>query len=117
MTPIQEDQCLQTRVAKYGTKSWTNIASGVEGRSAKSCRLRCASLVADIRCSTRTFIGPSCGPMPHYMLGKLIEWACRVVLELTGVFLCMFRWYNQLCPGVKRTPFSDWEQAVIIKVN
>lgn len=29
---------------------------------------------------------------------------------------CRLRWYNQLCPGVKRTPFSEWEQAVIIKV-
>ncbi|WIA41381.1 hypothetical protein OEZ86_004970 [Tetradesmus obliquus] len=62
----KEDQCLQARVGKYGTKSWTTIASGVEGRSAKSCRLR---------------------------------------------------WYNQLCPGVKRTPFSEWEQAVIIKAQ
>lgn len=30
---------------------------------------------------------------------------------------CRLRWYNQLCPGVKRTPFSEWEQAVIIKVG
>lgn len=30
---------------------------------------------------------------------------------------CRLRWYNQLCPGVKRTPFSEWEQAVIIKVR
>ncbi|KAF8056861.1 MYB44 [Scenedesmus sp. PABB004] len=62
----KEDQALSQRVAKYGTKSWTTIAAGVEGRSAKSCRLR---------------------------------------------------WYNQLCPGVKRTPFSEWEQAVIIKAQ
>jgi hypothetical protein len=31
-------------------------------------------------------------------------------------FCVIRRWYNQLCPGVKRTPFSEWEQAVIIKV-
>eukprot|EP00775_Hariotina_reticulata_P014343 gene14343-14439_t len=62
----KEDQQLSVRVSKYGTKSWTTIAAGVEGRSAKSCRLR---------------------------------------------------WYNQLCPGVKRTPFSEWEQAVIIKAQ
>lgn len=31
---LQEDAALSARVAKYGTKSWTTIAAGVEGRSA-----------------------------------------------------------------------------------
>lgn len=33
---LQEDGALSARVAKYGTKSWTTIAAGVEGRSAVS---------------------------------------------------------------------------------
>lgn len=33
---LQEDSALSQRVAKYGTKSWTTIAAGVEGRSAVS---------------------------------------------------------------------------------
>ena len=27
------------------------------------------------------------------------------------------RWHNQLCPGVKRTPFSEWEQAVVVRAQ
>ena len=36
----QEDESLKSLVAKYGGKSWTNVARGISGRSGKSCRLR-----------------------------------------------------------------------------
>ena len=39
----QEDDVLLRMAAKLGTKSWVKIASFVPGRSAKSCRLRCAA--------------------------------------------------------------------------
>ncbi|KXZ45686.1 hypothetical protein GPECTOR_51g671 [Gonium pectorale] len=47
----------------HGTKNWSVVASGIKGRSGKSCRLR---------------------------------------------------WHNQLNPDVKKEPFSEWEDAVII---
>jgi hypothetical protein len=28
-----------------------------------------------------------------------------------------FRWCNQLHPDVKKAPFSEWEQAVVVKVG
>jgi hypothetical protein len=52
---------------------------------------------ANLPLLTHLAIGPATVPGPHTHL------ACS--------------WYNQLCPGVKRTPFSEWEQAVIIKVS
>jgi hypothetical protein len=53
-------------VLEYGPKNWSVIASGIKGRSGKSCRLR---------------------------------------------------WCNQLNPEVKKEPFSQWEDAVIIQAH
>ncbi|GBF91042.1 hypothetical protein Rsub_03898 [Raphidocelis subcapitata] len=30
---------------------------------------------------------------------------------------CRLRWCNQLCPGVDKSPFSEWEQAVIVRAQ
>lgn len=30
---------------------------------------------------------------------------------------CRLRWWNHLCPKVKKGPFSDWEDAVIVKAQ
>ncbi len=53
-------------IREYGAKNWSVIASGIKGRSGKSCRLR---------------------------------------------------WCNQLNPDVKRGPFSQWEDAVIVAAH
>ena len=36
----QEDALLTKLIKMYGTRNWSLIASGVKGRSGKSCRLR-----------------------------------------------------------------------------
>ncbi|GBF95572.1 transcription factor-like [Raphidocelis subcapitata] len=30
---------------------------------------------------------------------------------------CRLRWCNQLCPGVLKSPFNEWEQAVIVRAQ
>ena len=57
---------LKRLIHEYGAKNWSVIASGIKGRSGKSCRLR---------------------------------------------------WCNQLNPDVKRGPFSQWEDAVIVAAH
>lgn len=57
---------MRNLIQEYGPKNWSVIASGIKGRSGKSCRLR---------------------------------------------------WCNQLNPEVKKEPFSQWEDAVIIKAH
>lgn len=37
---LQEDKVLTKLIKLYGTRNWSLIASGVKGRSGKSCRLR-----------------------------------------------------------------------------
>jgi hypothetical protein len=34
-----------------------------------------------------------------------------------GSPLLLVRWHNQLNPDVKKEPFSEWEDAVIIQVS
>lgn len=63
---LQEDELLKKLIREYGAKNWSVIASGIKGRSGKSCRLR---------------------------------------------------WCNQLNPEVKRTQFSQWEDAVIVAAH
>lgn len=60
---MQEDELLTRLIMQHGPKNWSIIASGIVGRSGKSCRLR---------------------------------------------------WCNQLNPEVKKEPFSEWEDAVVI---
>jgi Myb-like DNA-binding domain len=57
---------LRRLIREYGAKNWSVIASGIKGRSGKSCRLR---------------------------------------------------WCNQLNPDVKRGPFSQWEDAIIVAAH
>ena len=63
---VQEDELLRQLVTEHGPKNWSVIASGITGRSGKSCRLR---------------------------------------------------WCNQLNPDVKKEPFSEWEDAVVITAH
>lgn len=41
MLSIQEDVILKRLVEEHGPKNWSSIAANIEGRSSKSCRLRC----------------------------------------------------------------------------
>jgi hypothetical protein len=135
---LQEDGALSARVAKYGTKSWTTIASGVEGRSAvsfqhlqrlpsRTSHRTCSSSHA---CACRQLLMALTVPEAHCWPGQrpLLTAVALLILPCYSVISCRIcawsqqkscrlRWYNQLCPGVKRTPFSEWEQAVIIKVR
>ncbi|KAI8472855.1 MAG: hypothetical protein J3K34DRAFT_412692 [Monoraphidium minutum] len=43
---LEEDKLLEESVERLGTESWAAIATEVPGRSAKSCRLRCAARVS-----------------------------------------------------------------------
>lgn len=61
---FQEDDLLRSLIQEHGPKNWSLIASGIRGRSGKSCRLR---------------------------------------------------WCNQLDPSVRKEPFSQWEDAVIVR--
>lgn len=133
---LQEDAALSARVAKYGTKSWTTIAAGVEGRSAvRVCAVAPPPPLVHMQClhvgqHATPLLAPLRGP-PANSFGQspvpaAVAWSCCCpdrTLPALFLFLaspqksCRLRWYNQLCPGVKRTPFSEWEQAVIIKVR
>lgn len=93
---MQEDDLLKNLIAIYGPRNWSIIASGIKGRSGKSCRLRYATL---------------CGPL------------CRLLFAPGGALQQEItagtwrRWCNQLDPDVKKEPFSDWEDAVIVQVQ
>ena len=50
----QEDELLTQLIDEYGAKNWSIIASGITGRSGKSCRLR--------RAPARTARGWRAGP-------------------------------------------------------
>jgi hypothetical protein len=40
---VQEDEILTRLVGMYGPRNWSVIASGIPGRTGKSCRLRCGA--------------------------------------------------------------------------
>lgn len=63
---MQEDNLLRRLIKQHGPKNWSVIASGIVGRSGKSCRLR---------------------------------------------------WCNQLNPEVKKEPFSQWEDAIVVRAH
>ncbi len=74
-------------ISTHGTRNWSIIAAGVKGRSGKSCRLR-SEAAASI----------------YSLRSPLISSPAR-------------RWHNQLNPDVRKEPFSEWEDAVIIQVT
>jgi hypothetical protein len=85
----QEDEQLKRLVAVHGPQKWSVVAEKIRGRSGKSCRLR---------------------------------WVSRAVSHGLGLHpsrkhsrTC--RWWNHLNPAVKKGTFSEWEDAVIIKVG
>jgi hypothetical protein len=132
---LQEDGALSARVAKYGTKSWTTIASGVEGRSAVSSQQLQSLLSVPVAAHAAPAMHVHAGSCLWPSLSRHVAWSTTPsdcsCFAVTALLLrhfppfcalpqqksCRLRWYNQLCPGVKRTPFSEWEQAVIIKVR
>lgn len=85
----QEDVLLRRLIKEHGVKKWSSVAEGISGRSGKSCRLR--YVVAGRRHLT-TF-GQCC-----------------------TLYLLFCRWYNQLCPHLKKESFDEDEDCVIIKV-
>ena len=42
---VQEDDVLTRLVGLYGPRNWSVIASGIPGRTGKSCRLRCENVM------------------------------------------------------------------------
>ena len=84
----QEDVLLRRLIKEHGVKKWSSVAEGVPGRSGKSCRLR-------------------------YLAGRR-HWTTFYSSVYHIYSFC--RWYNQLCPHLKKESFDEDEDCVIIKV-
>ncbi len=98
---VQEDRLLTKLIKLYGTRNWSLIANGIKGRSGKSCRLRYAATHGALKTS-----------MPTHVVQQIASSAC------TPALLCFVgRWHNQLDPSVVKTPFTDLEDAIIVRVS
>ena len=87
---LQEDVLLRRLIKEHGVKKWSSVAEGIPGRSGKSCRLRSEPIV---------------------------NTACLFLSRLPHSCTACFRWYNQLCPHLKKESFSQDEDSTIIKAS
>ena len=88
---LQEDSKVRELVAKFGPKKWSVIAADLPGRVGKQCRERCAPR------QRRAASSPAPArdrPPPGDR-----------------------RWQNHLCPDIKKDPWSDTEEQLLIKVH
>lgn len=88
----------------YGTRNWSIIAASVPGRSGKSCRLRCVRASC---CASKTW---------SEVYAIAVCWRHHHAALSRHNQLRAYRWHNQLNPEVKKDPFSEWEDAVIVQV-
>lgn len=95
-----EDALLRQKVKELGPQRWSVISEFLKGRSGKSCRLR-YDYPYICQCE---HVGVPFGPPRSRQPGALNPDAAR-------------RWWNHLNPAVKKATFSDWEDAVILKVG
>jgi hypothetical protein len=56
-------------------------------------------------------------PAPRAAHGLLVSAPRTALFGATAVVIMLSRWHNQLDPSVNKTPFTEWEQAVIFKVG
>lgn len=93
---LQEDAALSARVAKYGTKSWTTIAAGVEGRSAVSVQTSAKHIIlAGQQCPSPAPASPiHAGQLSSSLTSAVTRWSTpmltAVALAPAAAFVLLF---------------------------
>ena len=113
----EEDDLLNKYVPIYGEKQWRKIADHIPGRSSIQCLHRWTKILKP---------GLVKGPWTQEEDQKLIAWvqaegptkwaqAASFIKGRSGK-QCRERWFNNLCPGVKKGNWSEEEDEMIFQL-
>ena len=113
----EEDELLNKYVPMYGEKQWRKIAAHIPGRSSIQCLHRWSKILKP---------GLVKGPWTQEEDRKLIAWvqaegptkwaqAACFIKGRSGK-QCRERWFNNLCPGVKKGSWSEEEDEMIFQL-
>ena len=113
----EEDELLNKYVPIYGEKQWRKIAEHIPGRSSIQCLHRWTKILKP---------GLVKGPWTPEEDQKLIAWvraegptkwasAAAFIKGRSGK-QCRERWFNNLCPGVKKGAWSEDEDEMIFQL-
>jgi len=113
----EEDQNLIFSVNKYGTKNWKKVSAFVKGRTPIQCLHRWTKILQP---------GLIKGPWTIDEDRKLIEWVrkegalkwsqCAEFIRGRSGKQCRERWFNTLCPHVKKGNWSPEEDFNIFQL-
>ncbi|GMF24503.1 unnamed protein product [Phytophthora lilii] len=116
---IVKDALLRDGVFQYGGKKWRAISEHLEGRSPDECSKRWIMLQ-----SLGTVVKRPWSPEEDSQMLQLVgkygasKWAV-IASYLPGRNgkQCRERWHNQLNPAIKKTPWTDRENEIILRMQ
>lgn len=115
----EEDTILQDAVAEFGGKNWKMVASRLNGRTDIQCLHRWQKALKP------GIVKGNWTPDEDELLCRLVEehgdkkWSFIASALDTGRLgkQCRERYYNQLNPDIKKGPWSDEEEAILMKAH
>ncbi|CAH0476799.1 unnamed protein product [Peronospora belbahrii] len=115
----EEDSLLRDGVCQFGGKNWKAISARIEHRSSEECSKRWAALQGLDTVVKRPWSEEEDMKMLH-----LVEKYGASKWSVIASYLkdrngkqCRERWHNQLNPAIKKTPWTEEEDAIILRLQ
>ncbi|CAH0493442.1 unnamed protein product [Peronospora farinosa] len=114
-----KDSLLRDGVCQFGGKNWKAISGRIERRSSEECSKRWATLQGLDTVVKRPWSEEEDMKMLH-LVGKYGASKWSVIasyLKDRNGKQCRERWHNQLNPAIKKTPWTEEEDAIILRLQ